>query len=566
MKKNIILAFAIMLFGTGMAQTFVSTTPSNKNVIIEEFTGVNCGYCPDGHRIANELMAAHPNRLWAVNIHTGQYAVQYSTNWGAAIAAQTGLTGYPAGTVNRHAFSSGSATALNRGQWSAASNTILNQQSPVNVAARCTIDYHTRQLTLIVEAYYTGNSNTSNNFLNVMLLQDNILGPQSGGASLNPTQMVGTQYRHMHMLRDMLSGQWGDTISSTTQGSFFTKTYNYTIPATISNETVVPEDLKVIVFVAESHQEILTGCEADMLIIGAQPKVSAVTENNDTYNCDMSFNVKATVKNLGENAITSAVFSYTIDGNTNTYNWSGNIAAGSISEVAMPTINGSFTNGTSYTLSVNLSQVNGQAVSDAGAQTTLSKSSYTVQGPVNMLLHTDKYASETTLKFMKADGTVIKSWGPGTNGSEQDVNLTFDPAEAGCYVLEVYDAYGDGISSSNYGNGYFTLSNADGLIVRDNGTYGALARYYLKFTNGGGSSESIYGAEASNVHIYPNPAEDVLNIVAPELRRVEILDMSGRTVVNANNAQVDITTLAAGIYMVRVTTESGVTLKKVVKK
>tara|TARA_R100000353_G_scaffold89061_1_gene65941 strand:- start:21688 stop:21831 length:144 start_codon:yes stop_codon:yes gene_type:complete len=27
------------------------------------------------------------------------------TNWGAAIAAQTGLSGYPSGTVNRHVFS-----------------------------------------------------------------------------------------------------------------------------------------------------------------------------------------------------------------------------------------------------------------------------------------------------------------------------------------------------------------------------------------------------------------------------------------------------------------------------
>ena len=34
------------------AQTFVSTTPENKNVILEEFTGISCGFCPDGHLIA----------------------------------------------------------------------------------------------------------------------------------------------------------------------------------------------------------------------------------------------------------------------------------------------------------------------------------------------------------------------------------------------------------------------------------------------------------------------------------------------------------------------------------
>lgn len=564
MKKTILLAFAIMAAGLVSAQTFVSTTPSNKNVILEEFTGVNCGYCPDGHRIANELMAANPGRLWAINIHTGGYAVRYNTQWGAAIAAQTGLTGYPAGTVNRHVFS-GSSTALNRGQWSAAANTIMNQPSPVNVAARCTIDMQTRQLTLVVEAYYTGNSNTSVNYLNAVLLQDNVIGPQ-GGASYNPTQVVGSQYRHMHMLRDMLSGQWGDTISNTTQGSFYTKTYNYTIPATITDDPVVPEDLNVVVFVTESHQEILSGCEASLLLLGAQPKVSDVAEVVDGYDCAMNFKAKATVKNLGENAMTSAVFSYTIGGNTNTYNWTGNIAAGSVAEVTLPTITGSFNSGTDYTLQVRLSEVNGQSLNDGGAQTTLNKKSYTVEGPVTMKLVTDKYASETTLKFMKADGTVLKTWGPGTDGSSQTINLTFDPAQAGCYVLEVYDAYADGISG-NYGNGYFTLSSPAGQIVRDNGAYGAMARYYLNFTNNGSGNMGIGDVEnGSAVAVYPNPVEDVLNVNAEGLRNVEVMDMSGRLVMSSTNAQVNVSTLSNGLYMVRVVSENGVTVKKIVKK
>ena len=56
------------------AQQYVSTEPQNRNVIIEEFTGRNCGYCPDGHRIANQIMANNPGRVWAVNIHSGDYS------------------------------------------------------------------------------------------------------------------------------------------------------------------------------------------------------------------------------------------------------------------------------------------------------------------------------------------------------------------------------------------------------------------------------------------------------------------------------------------------------------
>ena len=568
MKRITFLALATLLFGTAMAQTFVSTTPANKNVIVEEYTGARCQYCPDGHRIVNGIMTANPGRVFAINVHTGSFTGgYYVTPWGDTLASQWGVTSFPSGIINRHAFptSSGSTqTVLNRGSWQQASNIIMAEAAPVNVAARCTIDYQTRQLTVVVEAYYTDNSAASTNYMNVVLLQNNIIGPQTGGSNYNASQMVGTQYRHMHMLRDMITGMWGDPITSTSQGSFFTQTYNYTIPATISNETVKMEDLELVVFVAQSRSEILNGCGVSPVIVNGIPQISAVEEDLSPYDCDMSFKAKATVRNFGNTPMTSAVFSYSIGGNTNTYNWTGNVAVGATEEVSLPVMTGSFTNGTNYTLTVNLTQANGETISGGQAQTTMSKSSYTVEGPVNLLLHTDTYASETSLKFMKADGTVIKSWGPGNNGTEQNINLTFDPAEAGCYVLEVYDAYGDGISGQ-YGNGYFTLSNAAGQIVRDNGAYGAMARYYLHFTNNGGGSNGIDGTEIPSVSIYPNPVNDMLNIAAQELRRVDILDMNGRTVMSGTDTQVNVSTLAAGMYIARVTTETGVTLKKVVK-
>ena len=48
-----ILLSALCLISTG--QTIVSTTPENKNAILEEFTGIYCVFCPDGHLIANNL-------------------------------------------------------------------------------------------------------------------------------------------------------------------------------------------------------------------------------------------------------------------------------------------------------------------------------------------------------------------------------------------------------------------------------------------------------------------------------------------------------------------------------
>lgn len=36
----------------------VSTETSSKGVLLEEFTGINCGWCPQGHAIAAKLAKA----------------------------------------------------------------------------------------------------------------------------------------------------------------------------------------------------------------------------------------------------------------------------------------------------------------------------------------------------------------------------------------------------------------------------------------------------------------------------------------------------------------------------
>ena len=63
MKKIFTLIIVAMALHLN-AQQFVSTVPQNRNVVIEEFTGINCQNCPDGHRVANSLMATYPGRVW----------------------------------------------------------------------------------------------------------------------------------------------------------------------------------------------------------------------------------------------------------------------------------------------------------------------------------------------------------------------------------------------------------------------------------------------------------------------------------------------------------------------
>lgn len=73
MKRFTLLAFLFCAFGA-FGQTFVSTTAENKNVVLEEFTGIYCTFCPDGHVQAQNLANNNPGDVVLVNIHTGSFA------------------------------------------------------------------------------------------------------------------------------------------------------------------------------------------------------------------------------------------------------------------------------------------------------------------------------------------------------------------------------------------------------------------------------------------------------------------------------------------------------------
>ncbi len=250
-----------MIFAAGMfavhSQTLVTTQPLNKNVVLEEYTGIHCQYCPEGHAISAAILANNPGRAAVIAIHQGSFAnpsagePDYRTPFGDPLAGQTGLTGYPSGTVNRHVFS-GSTTALNRGDWTANSAIIMQQLSPVNVGVETSFNATTRELTVNVELYYTSGSSVPANYINVALIQNHVFGPQTGGGA-------GNNYEHMEMLRYLITGQWGDAVTTTTLGSLVNRSYTYTIPAAYNNVSCVVENCEVVAFVSEGHQEILSG-------------------------------------------------------------------------------------------------------------------------------------------------------------------------------------------------------------------------------------------------------------------------------------------------------------------
>ena len=159
------------------------------------------------------------------------------------------------------------------------------------------------------------------------------------------------------------------------------------------------------------------------------------------------------------------------------------------------------------------------------------------------------------------------SGGPFSNLSSNGTTVheyAFRPTVIGCYRLEVYDSYGDGINSG-YGAGYFQLIAEDGTqIFRDNGKFGSQATYLMDVTFPAGIEEIT-----TETAIYPNPATDHITInTSDNVQRVEIFNMQGQLVkmeVGEVNS-VSVKDLANGLYTLKLTTDNGTSMHKIIKK
>ena len=563
-----VLTVTIFSVTSLFSQTIVGTDPENKNVVLEEFTGIHCGYCPQGHAIAQAIYDAHPEDVVLVAIHTGGYAVpgngepDYRTEFGSAIANQSGLTGYPAATVNRHLFpgwSQGSGTAMSRNHWQAAADQILATPSYLNVGATATLVTSTRQLVVYVEVYYTGDSPQETNLLNVAVMQNNIYGYQAGG---------GSNYRHMHMLRHLLTGQWGVVIPETTEGTLYSGYFAYELPEAIRDVDLVIEDLDIGVFVTESHQEVISGILADTTIIVSNDYDAAINEVNLPQTlCSGLLSPVVTLKNYGVNNLTSLDFTYSVnEGEEATYHWTGNLAQNETAQVTLPVI--SYEASDNNTVNISCSSPNGQTDQLPGNDSFETTIPGSQTYPTNCYFGVQSMGDSegVTWNITDSEGNIIAEGGPYNDNTLHLTDFSFP--EAGCYTLTLNDPTGTGLDGGFY---VITDDNTDLLWMGGDFTYTTQA-------------ELAYGMfvdvpelpEADDITVYPNPVSKTANIEF-ELNgktrvNAAVYDMLGREITDLYNGEMnsgrqrirmDVSEMSKGMYFVKLRFNDEIVTKKV---
>lgn len=79
---------------------------------------------------------------------------------------------------------------------------------------------------------------------------------------------------------------------------------------------------------------------------------------------------------------------------------------------------------------------------------------------------------------------------------------------------------------------------------------------------------SVDENNADAISVYPNPVKDNLTIAAENMKQITIVNTLGQVVLEQNavsdNEVIDMTRYEAGVYMVRITTEAGVTVERII--
>lgn len=77
----------------------------------------------------------------------------------------------------------------------------------------------------------------------------------------------------------------------------------------------------------------------------------------------------------------------------------------------------------------------------------------------------------------------------------------------------------------------------------------------------------IEGFNAESINVYPNPANNVINVANAENAQVSVFDVNGRMMFNTENASanqtIDATNFANGLYIVRIVENGNVMTKKI---
>ncbi len=256
MNKFILIIFSVIVTlsscdiieGPYDEQLVVDSTSSPvRNILLEDYTGHQCGNCPCAAKDAINLSNLYKGRVVVVATHvgffartntTGKFTYDFKTQTGNELDAyfQVDAVGLPRGLINRKQYNS--SIVLNPSGWASAISALLDTDGDskvdtlkpvVDIEIDPSYNSSTRTVTTDINLEYLEAGN-NNHHVVLYVVEDSITNWQLFYAQCSPTSVAYDEqnYVHRHVLRGSVNGTWGEQLSASSTipvGTKITKTY-----------------------------------------------------------------------------------------------------------------------------------------------------------------------------------------------------------------------------------------------------------------------------------------------------------------------------------------------------
>jgi hypothetical protein len=243
-----------------------------KKVLLEDFTGHQCGNCPLAAYEAQELKDQYGEQLIIYAAHVGFYAqtgnppylYDFRCATGNEIAAQYSIgSPLPRGMVNRKEVNG--TSVLEKGNWGTTLMNILTSPPEISIELSSNYNSTTRDLEVTANTEFIQSMNGTYN-LCVFLVEDSIVNWQK----IYPAYPVPgypdgdvEDYVHRHVLRGSINNNtWGDEIASGSISAGDTVSTSYT---TVLDTGWAENHMSVVAFVYDFTTKEIIQAEEEHL-------------------------------------------------------------------------------------------------------------------------------------------------------------------------------------------------------------------------------------------------------------------------------------------------------------
>lgn len=221
---------------------------SQKNILIEDFTGQNCKFCPNATEAIHTMQEMYgKNHVIAVAIHGGELSIEaprgLATDEGNAYTSHWNVKIFPSGLIDR-----AEGLSENPNSWSALAINRLQLTTPIQLSINNSYDESSRKLN--IQTIINSEEDFSGK-LQLWLIEDKIIGRQT-----MPNGSTERNYEHNHVFRMTINGLWGEDIQLNAENVKET-THSITL-----DEKWVPDNVSVVAFVYDGNEVQQTNIES----------------------------------------------------------------------------------------------------------------------------------------------------------------------------------------------------------------------------------------------------------------------------------------------------------------